>query len=399
MPERNASEGLPQTPPLHADPPGIRYLVRLATAVVVLVTLYWASGVLIPITLAILLSLILSPLVRILQRWGLPRIAAASIALVAAIGLTLLLAGVIGTQMSDLVQELPRYETRLVSKLSSLSDATIGWANRLVGRIGSAFQAKTVPDAGASSPEPITSVAPQPANRPTGNVFSPLSFVGRIISPVLHPLAALGIVFVVTAFILLQKEELRDRSIRLFGAHRRHSATLAIDEVSHRLSHYFLIQLVINALVGLVIGTGLVVIGLPDPLVFGIVAALLRFIPYVGPIIGGTLLSALAVVIDPGWSMALWTVILFAVTEAITGQIIEPMVFRYSTGLSPFAVIIAAIFWGWLWGPVGLVLSMPLTLGLVVFGRHFEPLRFFDVMLGDRPAPTAGGQRLDARDP
>jgi predicted PurR-regulated permease PerM len=399
MPERNASERLPQAPLLHADPPGIRYLVRLATAVVVLVTLYWASGVLIPITLAILLSLILSPLVRILQRWGLPRIAAASIALVAAIGLTLLLAGVIGTQMGDLVQELPRYETRLVSKISSLSDATIGWANRLVGRIGRAFQAPTVPDAGASSPQPIPSVAPQPANRATGNLFSPLSFVGRIISPVLHPLAAFGIVLVVTAFILLQKEDLRDRSIRLFGAYRRHSATLAIDEVSHRLSHYFLVQLVINALVGLVIGTGLVVIGLPDPLVFGIVAALLRFIPYVGPMIGGTLLSALAVVIDPGWSMALWTVILFAVTEAITGQIIEPMVFRHSTGLSPFAVIIAAIFWGWLWGPVGLVLSMPLTLGLVVFGRHFEPLRFFDVMLGDRPAPIAGEQRLDARDP
>jgi hypothetical protein len=201
-------------------------------------------------------------------------------------------------------------------------------------------------------------------------------------------LATFGIVFVVTVFALLQREDLRDRLIRLVGSDDLHRTTLAIDDGGRRLSKYFLTQLSINTLFGLVIGIGLLVIGVPNPVLWGILSALLRFVPYVGSFISALLPMALAAAVEPGWAMVLWTLGLYALVEGLTGQIIEPMVYGHSTGLSPFSVVVAAIFWSWLWGPIGLILSTPLTLCLVVMGRHVKRLEFLDIMLGDRPALT-----------
>jgi hypothetical protein len=201
-------------------------------------------------------------------------------------------------------------------------------------------------------------------------------------------LATFGIVFVVAVFALLQREDLRDRLIRLVGSSDLHRTTLAIDDGGRRLSRYFLTQLSVNAAFGVVIGVGLLVIGVPNPVLWGILSALLRFVPYVGSFISAVLPLALAAAVEPGWSMVLWTLGLYAVVEGVTGQVIEPMLYGHSTGLSPFAVVVAAIFWSWLWGPVGLILSTPLTLCLVVMGRHVKRLEFLDVMLGDRPALT-----------
>ena len=197
-----------------------------------------------------------------------------------------------------------------------------------------------------------------------------------------------GIVFVVAIFILLQREDLRDRLIRLFGATDLHRTTAALDDAARRLSKYFLTQLGINATFGLVIGIGLYFIGVPNPVLWGMLSALLRFVPYIGSFIAAGLPIALAAAVEPGWSMAIWTAALYVVVELLVGQAVEPMLYGHSTGLSPLAVVVAAIFWSWLWGPIGLILSMPLTLCLVVLGRYVERLEFLAVLLGDRPALT-----------
>jgi hypothetical protein len=198
----------------------------------------------------------------------------------------------------------------------------------------------------------------------------------------------MGIVVVVAIFVLLQKEDLRDRLIRLFGATDLHKTTVAMDDAARRLSKYFLTQLAINTSFGILIGIGLYFIGLPNPLLWGILSGLLRFVPYIGAFISAALPLALAMAVDPGWSMVIWTGGLYVGGEVLVSQAIEPVLYGHSTGLSPFAVIVAAIFWSWMWGPIGLILSMPLTLSVVVLGRYVERLAFLDILLGDRPALT-----------
>jgi AI-2E family transporter len=192
------------------------------------------------------------------------------------------------------------------------------------------------------------------------------------------------------------------RSIRLFGARDLHRTTTALDEAAHRLSRYFLSQLAINTAFGIVIGVGLFLIGVPSPVLWGILGALLRFVPYIGSAIAAILPIALAAGVSPGWMMALETAALFLVVETLTGQFLEPLIYGHSTGLSPVSVVVAAIFWTWLWGPIGLILSTPLTLCLVILGRHVQRLEFLDVILGDRPALTPVEnfyQRMLANDP
>jgi hypothetical protein len=214
-----------------------------------------------------------------------------------------------------------------------------------------------------------------------------------VLEPIRAPFDSALIIVIVAVFILLQKEDLRDRLIRLFGSGDLHRTTVAMDDAAHRLSKYFLAQLGINTGFGVAVGVGLALIGLPSPLLWGVLSAILRFVPYIGPMIAA---------VSPHWSMVVWTLGLFAVTESVTGQVVEPMVYGHSTGLSPVAVVIAAIFWSWLWGPIGLIISTPLTLCLVVLGRHVDRLEFLEVLLGDRPALTPIEnfyQRLLADDP
>jgi hypothetical protein len=175
-----------------------------------------------------------------------------------------------------------------------------------------------------------------------------------------------------------------------------------MDDAARRLSRYFLTQLALNAALGIIIGIGLLVIGVPNPVLWGIVAALFRFVPYIGTYLAAGLPLLLAAAVDPGWTMLAWTMGLFFVAELLMGQVVEPMAYGHSTGLSPVSVVVSAIFWGWLWGPIGLILSMPLTLCLVVLGRHVPRLKFIDVVLGDRPALTpveSFYQRMLAGDP
>jgi hypothetical protein len=223
-----------------------------------------------------------------------------------------------------------------------------------------------------------------------------LESLRALISPLIHPLATTGIIVIFVIFILLQREDLRNRLIRLAGSSDLQRTTAALDDAARRLSRLFLTQLALNSAFGVVIGIGLWLIGTPSAILWGILAAALRFVPYIGAIISAAFPLALAVAIDPGWSMLLWTLALFLIVEPVVGHVIEPMVYGHSTGLSPVAVVTA------LWGPIGLVLATPLTVCLVVLGRHVERLEFLDVMFGDRPAlspPEIFYQRMLAGDP
>jgi hypothetical protein len=218
----------------------------------------------------------------------------------------------------------------------------------------------------------------------------------------LSPLATTGLIVVFVIFILMQREDLRNRMIRIAGSTDIPHTTAAIDDAAHRLSHLFLAQLAINTGFATVIALGLLWIGIPNAFLWGVLAGILRFIPYLGAILALVFPLALALSVDPGWSMVLWTLGLFFGLEALTGQLIEPIFEGHSTGLSPVAVVLSATFWAWLWGPVGLVIATPLTVILVVLGRHIEAFKFIEVLLSDEPAlsePENFYQRMLARDP
>ena len=215
-----------------------------------------------------------------------------------------------------------------------------------------------------------------------------LELFQRIAGTVLPPLATAGIVILFVIFILFQREDLRDRAIRLLGATDMQRATSAMNDAAERLSKYFLSQFLINSAYGVFIALGLWLIGVPSPIVWGILAMLMRFVPYVGPFIAAAPPLLLAAVVEPGWTTFLLTAALYLVSELTMGQVVEPLVFGHGTGVSPIAVILATVFWTWLWGPLGLLLAMPLTVCLVVLGRHVEGLNFFEVLLGDKPALT-----------
>ncbi len=382
-----------------AETPKPEALFGLATGVVVVSALYFARDVLIPITLAVFLTFFLAPIVRLLQRARFPKVAAVALSVLLALAVILLVGGIIGAQLKSLVADAPQYQSTVLKKFETVHGTVNGLVKQVTGRFGAVYEAPKPAPGAPGEAEPEQAPIPVVVQNSSSGYFETAKL---ILEPILSPLSTLAIVLIVTIFILVRQEDLRDRLIRLFGSNDLHRTTLAIDDATQRLTRYFLTQAAINASFGLLIGAGLYFIGLPSPVLWGLLAALLRFVPYVGSITAAVLPVALAAAVDPGWSMALWTAGLFIIAEGVTGQILEPVLYGSSTGLSPTAVVIVAIFWSWIWGPIGLILSTPLTLCLVVLGRHVRHLEFFDVLLGDRPALTPVEtlyQRLLAGDP
>ena len=396
-----------------AELPSLSGLLTLAIAVVVVAALYLARDLFVPITLAVLLSFVLAPFVRMLRWARLPRPPAALIAVLLALTVILAVGGVIGAQIASLAQDLPLYQTTIRQKVDTVRAATIGRVTGLLERLdelrrGAGGSEPSRGRAGAQkSPGAPASPAPNTAGAGNGGTAAaaaatPFTVLEKFLSPVLSPIATLGIVLVITLFILLQQDDLRDRFIRLVGARDLQRTTVALSEAVSRLSTYFLMQLALNSAFGVVIAIGLYFIGVPSPVLWGVVAGLFRFIPYVGAWIAAALPLIVAAAVDPGWSMLAWTLALFVATEPIMGQLMEPLVYGHSTGLTPVSVVIATIFWTWLWGPIGLILATPLTLCLVVLGRHVDRVEFLDVLLGDRPALSPAEsfyQRMLAGDP
>jgi predicted PurR-regulated permease PerM len=378
----------------------------LVGMVIVVGALYLGSEILIPLALAILLSFMLAPIVIRLRRWRLGRIPSVLIVVVLVFTALLGLASVVGTQIVDLATNLPRYEWNLRSKIRDLSIAipsggVVEQTSEMLRDLGEELEEATAPaekaESGAEAPppEPIPVRVQRPA--PT-----PMQTLREIGGPLVAPIATAGLVVVFVIFMLLQREDLRDRIIRLVGASDVARTTEAMNDAAKRISRYLLMQLVINLLYGIPVGVGLYFIGVPNPILWGMLATILRFIPYVGPVIAALFPIALSFAVAPGWTIPLLTIALFVVLELFSNNFLEPWLYGSSTGLSPVAVLVAAVFWTTLWGPVGLLLSTPLTVCLVVLGRHVPQLAFFDVLLGDEPAlapEVKFYQRLLAHDP
>jgi predicted PurR-regulated permease PerM len=384
----NAPGTAPRIDPPNA--PSLKILTGLAVGVAIVAALYVGQEVLLPVTVAVLLSFVLSPLVNGLRKLHIPHVVAVVFSVAVALGFMGGLAVLVGSQFVDLAADLPKYQSTIEEKIDTLRGATLKrlseFTTRLRGALNETPQSPSAPPANEpQDSQPKVNPVPVEVHQPPPD---PLSLAQTILRPVLHPLATAAIVFIVTVFILLQRDDLRDRFIRLFGTHDLHRTTLAMDDAAARLSRFFLVQLGINTGFGIVIAIGLYFIGIPSPLLWGIVAGLARFVPYLGSYVAAAGPVLLAAAVEPGWVKAISVTGLFLITEPLIGQFIEPLLYGRSTGLSPISVVISAIFWGWLWGPIGLIISTPITLCLVVLGRHIEQLAFLQILLGDRPALT-----------
>lgn len=385
---------MPDTPPPTASARGIAAagvpgsgLQLLQGALLVGAVLYFGRELLIPLVLAVLLSFVLAPVARLLRRVHLPRSASVLVAVTLAASVILGMGALVGSQATSLAENLPAYQTAVMEKLGRLQ-ASGGMLDRITGtlqQMGHPGGAETpaapatprvAPNRATQAPMPVEIRTPDP---------TAFEMLQRVAEPLLGPLATAGIVAILVIFILLYREDLRDRLIRLAGARDLHRTMAAMDDAAYRLSRFFLAQTAMNTAFGLFVAAALWAIGIPNPFLWGFVAGLMRFVPFIGVFITITGPVLLALAVDPGWGTLVWVAVLFAVSEMLMGQVLEPLVFGHSTGLSPIAVIAAATFWTWLWGPIGLLLAVPLTVCLVVLGRHVDRLEFLEVMLGDSP--------------
>ena len=369
----------------------------LIAASIIIAFLYIGGAILEPLVIAGLLAFILTPLIRRLRRWGLWRVPAIVLTVASAIALIGVLSATIVMQITQLAEDLPKYEANLRTKVRALSGAplTSGVLDRASGTLRDLQNEIAKPDpatSGQAAPLQVEVRQPEPRG---------LEALANLVRPLLSPLATTALVILFLLFILLQREDIRDRFLRLAGTADLQRSTAALDDAGSRLSRFFLMQTLLNAGFGTVIGIGLWLIGVPNPVLWGILAGLMRFVPFIGAFIAAFFPIALATAVDPGWSMVGLTVALFVVTEPIAGHVVEPLLYGQHTGLSPVAIVISTLFWTVLWGPIGLLLAVPLTVCLVVLGKHIEALGFIEVLLGDEPAlePEEGFyQRLLAGD-
>jgi predicted PurR-regulated permease PerM len=288
---------------------------------------------------------------------------------------------VVTQQALNVVQELPRYEKNIEGKITRLHEPSVPPAfARAAGMVE-----KIQNDLKASEPAPSSTPgaqrAPVPVEvEPAGS--SMFDVTRSALMSLLSPLATMGIIVVLLVAMLMQWDDLHARFIKATNTGGLVLPSQALDDAAQRVSRYLFMQLVVNASYGVPIGLGLFLIGIPNAPLWGLLSTLLRFIPYLGPWIAAVCPVALAVAIDPGWTKLFWTLGLYAVAETLTANVIEVWVYGLRTGISSLGLMIAAIFWTWLWGPVGLFLSTPLTVCLVVLGKYLPGLKIFNTLLG-----------------
>ena len=376
--------------------PGLRWLVGLLIASVLIAALYFGRELLIPLALAILLGFLLDPAVTRLKRWGLPRMAATLVVVTLTLSVLIGMGFYLGKQVQTLSADLPTYQNTIKQKLRNLRALTSGpsvWdgAFKTYSAVGGELNA-TLP--APREEEQVRKVQVVPATP------KPLEMVVQWLGKVSEPIALAGIVLLFVILILLDRDALRDRLLRLMGGDL-HVATDALDEASDRIGKYLRMQFIVNVTYGLPMAVGLWIIGVPGAILWGVLATIMRFVPYVGPMLSAIFPLALAFAVQPGWEMLLWTLGLILVLELISNNVIEPWLYGASTGLSTLTIIFAATFWTALWGPIGLILSTPLTVCCLVMGRYLPGLQFLEVLLGSQPvldAPHRLYQRLVADD-
>jgi predicted PurR-regulated permease PerM/serine phosphatase RsbU (regulator of sigma subunit) len=365
-----------------------RSTALLGTMVAVAV-LYLARDVLITIATAVLLTFVLAPVTRKLQRWGLGRVPSAFLVVFLMLVLGAGVAWVVGHQLFELTSNLPQYRANIHEKIASIQKS----GSTMLGRAGRSLQElkdlASTTGAGRTSPTPAPVVPKAPPPVPVTVVEPPpgaLVILRSMAGPLLAPLMNVGIVLMFLTFMLIQREDLRDRVIRLVGQGQLSVTTQAIDDAARRVSRYLMMQCAINAGFGLAVAIGLLMLGVPTALLWGALAGLLRFIPFLGPWLGALMPITVSIAVNPGWSTPLATIGMFAVLELLTNNVAEPFLYGSGTGLSTLAVVVSAVFWAWLWGAAGLILATPLTTCLVVVSRYVPQMEFLGVLLGDERA-------------
>lgn len=368
-------------------------LVSLATFVLVVAVLSWGKDVILPIALASLITFLLTPVVVRLHRWGLPKPLAIISSVLIAFSVITTVGGIVAWQLADLATELPNYERNIHQKVSALKEAHGPPAWQRTMEMLQQYSAELQDSEPVRKPTVDGEEGPKPVPVEVLNA-QPSSFnlAQSILGPLLSSVALAGIVIVFVVAMLFQREDLRDRFIQVVSAGRLNVATEAVNDAARRVSRYLLMQLVVNATYGIPIGLGLYFIGIPNALLWGLLATLLRFIPFLGPWIAAIFPVVLAIAVDPGYKMLLLTLALYVVMELVSNNVIEIVLYRAGTGISNLALLVAAVFWTWLWGPIGLFLSTPLTACILVIGRYVPSLRLLSTLLGSEPVLKPASQ-------
>jgi predicted PurR-regulated permease PerM len=371
---------------------------RIMLAFGTLAILYFAREILVPLAFALILAFLLTPAVTLLKRFGVPRVPSVIITLFVTTAAVALAGWIIATQLIDVANQLPGYSQNIRRKIDALKVPETGPFGRAAQSFKEIGRELSQSPADAKTPgaseNPIAVQVVQPGN-------NELTAIWNLARPSLIPLAATGMVLIFAVFILIEKEDLRNRLLRLAGVSQLNIMTEALDDAAQRVSRYLSLQILVNACFGLVIGIGLYFIGLPNPVLWGVVAGILRLVPYVGTVGAGLVSIGLAAAVFDRWAPPLEVFGVFAAVELVTANLVEPLLYGVHTGISSLALLVATVFWAALWGPAGLILSTPLTVCLVVLGRYIPQLSFLHIMLGDEQAlPPAAQlyQRLLAMD-
>jgi predicted PurR-regulated permease PerM len=373
--------------------------MTLLAVLIVIAVLYFARVILIPFALAVLLSFLLAPLVVRLGRWGWGRVPATLVVVHLAFSILAVIGALLASQLGDVGHKLPEYQQNIRKKMQSLRSSGGGFVSRITGEIRN-FTEELNPPSNSALPAQPGNQKPVPVEIHQ-NSFSPVGAIQTVLGSVFNILLTCAIVIVFVIFMLIQREDLRDRLIRLVGAGRVNLTTQAMDDAAQRLSRYLLAQLLVNVLFGVLVGIGLFFVRVPNPVLWAIVAALFRYVPYLGIWIAAVLPAAIAFAVEVGWVKVPIIFGLYFGTDLLMYNFVEPLVYGNSTGISPMAILVSAVFWTWLWGGVGLLLATPLTVCVVVVARYVPNLAFLSVLLSDEPVlspETRFYQRMLAMD-
>ena len=360
--------------------------------VIAIAVLYFARDLLIPLAFALLLAFLLTPIVKRLEGWKIPRAPASVLVLIFASALVSVVGYFVATQLISIAESLPQYSGKLSAKIQALEGGSNGLRDVLsqlqdMGRQITekkpersfpGVEGKNAPASGTPAPIPVEIV----------EEHSVVQAIRDYAGTLLRPLGTAGLIVVFSIFMLIDRDNLRYRLLRLMGQQKLQATTKAMDDAGQRVSRYVLLQFCVNAGFGTIIAFGLYLIGVQYWLLWGVLGIFLRFLPYIGPVIAGFLPFAVTLAVSDGWRTPLLVVGLFLVTEAIIGNFVEPLLYGVHTGLSAVAILVSAIFWTVVWGPIGLVLATPLTVCITVLGRYTPQLEFLNLLLGDEPVLT-----------
>ncbi len=361
--------------------------VMLIAVVVAIAGLYFGRSVLMPLSLSLVMSFSLTPVVLFLEKWRLGRVPSVLVVLVLVAAIVTSVGGVVTVQLISIVNQLPEYKSNVHDKIQALRLPGSGGLNRArdtVTELGNELSKAT-----EGEPNKITRKTVDQRPVPVQLESSPTSvaqFLQAVVGPIAGVFETSAMVIVFTLFMLVKRENLHNRVILLAGQGRLDVDTLALDDASRRLSRYLFLQFLVNITYGMVLGAGTYLIGVPHALLWGVLAALLRFIPYVGAPTAALFPMAMAMAVFPSWNPAILVFGLFIAIEVVAANLIEPWLYGTHIGISPLAILVAAVFWATLWGPVGLILSTPLTVCLILLGRYVPELGFLEIMLGDEAA-------------